>query len=456
MKKWLIRISVFFGVMIALAAVGGLALWSMTGFAASSSDAPKQLAEWKKNGLPLSADEVVMGGAVSDEQNAAADFKLLRNDQSFKLPKAPGTIYEEDWASGAITQYLEKCQPQISRIALAAEKPHFQLSKDFDSVLMMDFPEYEEIKSWTKLLILDAERLARTGRNSEATSRIRSARNLARLTGQDPTMIGRLVAIACESMVMVGAGRVASEMADDPQSLESLRKALAETEWSLDSKQIYRTEAYLGIAAFRDVTMREIVSLNISVDLPGSPSPQKSKPHSELPKSAVAKAVVGETMRFWNEFHPRIQTETDMTKLSDDISKRSDEYATSGSWPKKVASIMLPVFKQANRAHEKTQSERKTLNAFIATLLYRNQHKKWPVTLEDAGIKGDLNRDHLAGGPLQYRASAKDMRIWHSGANGIDDGGLTMKEALAAGKDSQERDAVYIHPWPKNWRKSTP
>lgn len=457
MKKWLIRVAIFCGVVIALATIAGIAFWSMTGFAGSSSDAPKQFAEWKKNRLPVSASEVYLGGPVSDAENAALDVQTLRKDTGFKFPKPPDANYEDAWTSGEIATYLRTHQTQIGTIARVAEKPKFLLTKDYDSLISSDFPEFSEIKAWSKLLVMDAEQMAREGRHDQAVARLRSARNLARLTGQDSTLIGRLVAIAVEAIVLTAAGRVASEIADDPRSLQALRKMLDETEWSLDVKQIYRTEAYIGFSALRDISLRDIFSMNQSIDLPGGSAPSKeSKPTGELPKNAAARAVTAETMRFWNEFYPRLDTETDMIKLGDDMSKRGDEFANSGSWPKKFASMFAPVFKQSAIAHERVKSERNTINAYISVLLYRNQHKKWPAILEDAGIKGDRKLDHITKAPLQYRKTATEMRIWHSGPDGVDDGGLTMREALAAGRSSKSRDSVYIHPWPKLWRTTSP
>ncbi len=338
----------------------------------------------------------------------------------------------------------------MDQVALAVDKPFYDAKRDWDRGFSLVYPEFALSKSWVKLLCLDARCRSRSGDADGAIQRLEAARKLGALTSQDPTLISLLVGVAVEAITLRAAGPVASDLAEDPSALKALQKMLKQTEWSPNFARTFRVEAYVELATMRNLSAKDIYNQYRWKDYINLPESQY-KIKDGLPTNPPAKAVAAESMRFWNEFTPRIVSGESDIKLARDMDSGGATYTGDFNIPKSLALTNQPVYAPTFEARDKMLTERMTLNSFIAVLIYRNEHNRWPANVVSAGLTPAETTDLAVKAPLGYRASGKEVRVWHVDRDRVDNGGRTPQEASAA--KATGFDAVYMHPWPRAFRK---
>lgn len=168
-----------------------------------------------------------------------------------------------------------------------------------------------------------------------------------------------------------------------------------------------------------------------------------------LPEDEVNRAMLGEYLRFWNTLAPTLTNEQDDVRIVAEIEKLRQEYAADKSEFRKMVGKIISDYPGTLNAHHRVRANRRTLDAYIACLAFRQEHKRWPKNLAEVGIIGDRDFDILANGPLHYKVTDDGIRVWNVGRNGVDDGGITRTEAVVAKRGADNSDNVYIYPWPK-------
>lgn len=449
MKKFVVWVSISAGVLICLASVLGLAFWSYSGFAKSSADVGKQYSQWRKNGLPSIAFEVE-SSRVPAEKNAFVAFQAILDDsggagKGVDLPQE--LSLNRDWDKPAAEKFLVGKTSEMDRIAQAASRPFYQTTRNWDEGIWTLMPELSCYRAWAKMLCADAERLSRNNDVPGAKHRLRTARQLAGHISNEPTLMGYLVAVAVEKITLRSCAVVASAHGDDSQALRSIQKMLLDTSWTEDLARNFRGDSYMMLATMRNISYTQYQEFeNLEGEGPKKPKTLRT---SGLPKGLVEKAVLAEHLRFWNEFYPLIAAGDRSRMLGRDMAFRATAMETSRSVPERMASVSVSVYDGVFTALERLNTERLTLDAYLAVLIHRNRTGKWPARMDEAGIPAEKNLDFVTGSPLGYRTSGKEMRIWHSGQNSIDDGGISREEARMKGPGSSNFDAVYQFPWPK-------
>ena len=449
MKKFVIWTAIVFGVLICVSALAGLAFWSYSGFAKSSSDVGQQYADWQKNGLPTLASEIE-GPPIPADTNAYLAFQAILDKQGgaskgVDLPKEISS--NKLWDTPAAAQFLLERQPELNAIAAAAAKPNYQTSRNWDEGSWTLMPELACYKNWTKMLCADAERRAGAGDAKGAIDRLKTARLLARHASKEPTLIGYLVAVTIDRVILRSCGVTASALAEDSQFLLTMQKMLEQTAWAEDFPRTFRGEAYMMFATMRNMSFSQYKEMeNLESEGPARP---RNLQKSGLPKGILEKAVLAEHLRFWNEFYPRIAKGEKGRGLGKDMEMRMTAMEMSRSVPENMASSSVSIFSGVFTATERLDTERLAVDAYLHVLLHRNRTGQWPPTLTEAGVPAEKNHDYVTGSNLGYRISGKGMRVWHAGQNSRDDGGITRDEARAKGMSSSDSDAAFQYPWPK-------
>jgi hypothetical protein len=462
LKKWVVRIAIGVGVLLALIAVLGLAFWTASGFGPAAAMAKQQYADWQTNGLPVTKDQVVLTPSLSEEDNAVTEMReairLLKAVP--KNPNEPTNLSDPDnFQNGKLRIYVEARRAAMEMAHRAALKPAIRFERDWDQGAYLAFPEFADFKAIAKCLAMDAEFRARDGDWQGAVRDIRTARRLAAFSAADATLISKLVGIAIDAIILDTAGICASRFADNPAAISALRKALEDTKWDIDRDSAVRGEAYMSVAYYRSTSDRDIIAMldgryedELEADyFAGYKRPAPAIVRDGLPASTLARAVNAEVMAFWNEFYPRLKNPNeDLKRLAADMDARANDYGSSRSLPKHAAAMMLPVYSQAFKAFDKRRSEERTAIAFLGILQYRNQHHAWPTTLKAAGVDAI---DAIDGKPLRYLVSGKSARVYNLGQNGVDNGGLSRWEAAAKKTPTRDIDNAYVYPWPPRPKK---
>lgn len=456
MKKWLVRTAIVVVSLVALVSVLVLAAWSLTGFGSAAAMANDQYRAWQKNGLPITQDEVVQSPPPAQEDNAAelikeAGLLLEKNERDIREIKFGE---EAAYRSGKMKSDLAKQAEVLTLARRASQKSSFRIAHDWDDQDNAIFESFSTIKGLAKLLVAQAELDAREGRGEAMVADIRAARKLAVLCSQEPTMIADLVAISIDAIVMAGAARCASLVAEDRQVLTSLEGAINSTNWAENWEAIFRAEAYCSLAYYRNATNKQFIDeLNGRANHydEDSPSIPREIVRTGLPSQHLPRAVSAEMMSYWNEFYPRIKTPNpDLDTLFADMQKRGLDYDQSSSLAKKLAGMSVAMYEQARQSQKRRVSGDRATIAYIKMLQFRAESNRWPKDLAEAGVKGAAAVDEIDGQPLRYRVDGASARVWHVGNNGIDDGGVTRAEAQVA--KTRADDGAWIYPWPKPLR----
>lgn len=448
MKKFVVWTAIIVGVVLALGSLGVVVGWFGTGYGQSSADANKQWAEWKRIGLAATQADL-HPNPIKPEENAFEDLRLLRIEffgGEMKSQPLPLNISSgSGWADGSIHRYLLKRQGGLDKLAAILEKKRdYRSNHDWDEGADILFPEFAQYKTWSRLLCLDAERRAMDGDLAGALARLRSARQLARLTTLENIIIADLVAISQEKILTDSINQIASKHSDDIEFLRKVRSMLRETTWTVDSAASLRKEAYMQLAIYRQVPKEYVGRLNESEPF-GSEETRKNPIRDGLPQNQVSRAVWTEAMRFYNEFYPRVLKDPNDLSIIADADRTLTRMQTSGSLPQQDALLLLvaPGFVRSGRTLLSCQ---RTMDAYLAALIHHATHKKWPADLAEAGINRPDAIDPITGSPLGYRVKNNEMRLWNSGQNRLDDGGVTPEEAKAASSGS---DFVLAYPYRK-------
>ena len=244
-----------------------------------------------------------------------------------------------------------------------------------------------------------------------------------------------MVAVALEVESLNAAGQIAAELQEQPQALAALIEALRSTEWDTSLRPLFRVDAFEDLRAVSSIPNSNVLS-------------SKSTP-GKLPDNDVHRAFVGEYMRFWNTLAPALAAEKDEAKIVEKIEAVRSQFLASRSKPQNTVGELISSYPTALNEHRRVAANRRTLDAYIACLAFRHEHKRWPKNLAEAGITGEQNYDALSSGPLHYRATDQEMRVWNVGRNGVDDGGLTRREAVGSKRGIDHYDNVFIYPWPE-------
>lgn len=451
MKKGLMRTAIVAGVLLVIITVVVLAAWSITGFSSAAAAANQQYRDWQANGLPVRQDQLYLAPAPAESDNALKDLKeaigLIKS--MGKDAKIQTKLYEpQAFASGETAAYLKRVQPIIDATHRLASKPTLRFARDLDAGFAVDFSEFASMKELAKILSLDAEYKASKGNYKAVARDIYSIRRLAALSAQDANLISGLVGIALDAIALGDLSRFAPQFADNAAALAAFRKAVEDSKWEVDHDQMFRGEAYISFATFRNLSDNEIISyLTKKPDWIGENAPKKrALVRDGQAPNIMARAVTAEMMAYWNEFYPRLtDPKEDMKKVSADMDSWAAAYESSSSKPKQVAALTLPVFSQAMTAFDRQRSDHRTAIAFLGILQYRQARGSWPATLKAAGVEAI---DLIDGKPIRYKIQGSSARVWNVGRNGVDDGGVAPWEASKLGLSASQTDNVYVHPRP--------
>jgi hypothetical protein len=308
LKKWVVKTAIALGTLLVVICVAGLTAWTLSGFGPAVSKANKEYAAWKTNGLPDTRDKVFLTPPPAPDDNAAAE--MAQAADLFKATKRAGFKPEhtsaEGFKNGALAAFLKTQEPTLKAVEGAVDKKAISFDRDWDLGASVMFPEFADMKHFAKGFAFRAHLKAQAGDWRGAVADIHRARPLDQLSAQDATLIAALVGIAIDAIALDAAGICASSFADNSAALKALRKALEDTRWEVDMDQTIRGEAYMALSTFRNLSDREIMALASGTfndaAFWGSTPAKQNLVRDGLPPSLLAKAVVSETMAYWNEF----------------------------------------------------------------------------------------------------------------------------------------------------------
>jgi hypothetical protein len=339
-----------------------------------------------------------------------------------------------------VTQLHSLCELALR----AAAKPLCDFGYDYDLGPDVLFPELNALKAMTEALSFRAVVEARTGRKADALRDLGAALALSRHCAACKSLVGALVAAACEAIAVDATERVATACADDPAALAEVGLALDASSGTPDVASALKGQFYMLLAYCRNYGVRERLEPLSEADEKArrgiGPSPDKSVLVREgLPDDPALRSVAEYVVSCWVGLFQAIDGETDALKIRADIRRVSRGKSTKLGLASQFTADVWNDTVPACVAIACREAGRRCCGALVRVLEYRALHKAFPKTLADAGADGI---DPFDGKPLRYKVADGVCKVYSVGPDLKDDGGLDRRDLLGGAKGDSGWDVV--------------
>jgi hypothetical protein len=423
--------------------------------AQASRELDAAYAEAQRLGLPLTADELE-GPPIPDAENGAVGMRELLTDWQEGRPEAKGgnglvsadAIPPSQPRPAVIAAYddrfFAKLQPLLAR-------PKFQIRRGYAEPLGVMFPEFAQMKAAGKALAWRAQERARSGSVEGAISDLKDVRRLGWASGQDPVLIGGLVAIALDSIAIRSAQLAAESWKDRPEALGALQAALAESLPPLSLRHALRGEVFMGVSVTRNLEAYGGVQgfMAAAGMVQGPEMPVKTIDVQTLridgmPQEAGSRAFMARHLQAWNlAFAAEDLSEVELSRMLDRMAADIERQKKPSML---LSQVLFPVFSQAGMAYAKRLGKHELALAGLTVMAHRARTGALPKTLAEAGAAERISfLDQL----IRYEARGGRFCLWTAGPDGRDGGPqFDAVTSRAFSEDGREPNDDFALTWP--------
>lgn len=403
----------------------------------------EQRAGARREGLPLTPDDLRPNPPVPDSQNAGPLLKELTQRYN-ALPKRECNLWDKAASdflknpkdataqaefSAGLTRYTEL----IALVEDAVERPHCDLAYDWNLGPNLLFPEFTVLRQFARTLVCRAL-LAQDA--SSAWADITRAAKLGNLIGETPCIIAALVSVAIHANADKGYIETLKRFGPSPEA----HAAHAAFGPPLDPEHYFKGEVVLITACMKllregKLAKQEEASIDTNDENSyGFAGSSVTKTFSLV--SPIAAAFwEKQLLVFWRKAFQIIRE----AKRTDDYSKMQEMDRFLKAWerdrinlPQNVMALILaPVFSQAPR---KTQ---------LAILAQKSLRESALALLEERAKTGAFpDSPTLPIDPfsptkqtLRYKKEGTGCTLYSVGDDGNDDGGMAKRTKNSDGLD---------------------
>lgn len=434
-----------------------------------SKQVRQRIAMWlaEQHAMPEGMEEEQWNQRLRDE---TADLLI---DEAMSRP----------WTSEQIpplAQWIKENQRPLDLLVEAAARPHyFSPSPSFldgsdDGLIAMLLPEMQNIRTAVRGLKARAMHHLGEDRPAEAWEDLHACHRLARLTANNPTLVGQLVAIAVEGVACSGT-QVLVHHADlsEPLARQILDELLAMPQVSDMARTMDQGERlYFLDSVLLMANGRASVS-----DLQGAAGSAFDGVFTRIPFDWNL------VMRIGNSWYDRMVTAAKMPirdereqafdRIDSDLDQLGATLSSPRAWIGVVSrnqrskiitdvllSLFLPAIQAASNAQDRSMTSTKLTRVGAALAVYRAQHGEYPEQLADLApeILSALPLDLYSGKSFLYERKQDGGYLLYSVfENGADDGGTDTSGEIVSGEwvdepqdvDRDKADLVIRMPVPK-------
>lgn len=322
-----------------------------------------------------------------------------------------------------------------------------------NSVVAIELPHYNTLRSAARLLATDARRAIAAGEGVRAVDDLAATLELGRQVREPSFLIGQLVAIAIEQLAF---DVVLDAMATRPDALTDADLArLAATIGALDGERLAMDLAGERLF-FEDLAQRfytddgdgnGVLTLRAAEDL-GPLTLGGAMPVGDLPSTlgflvtpALANLALDRrsALQIWNEFFDVCEQAVatppwslDRTALGTIDGRPMEE--TADGWRNRLRyfplNLLVPAIDKAILAGLAVQAQRDLVETVVAIERARRREGDWPRSLDAIpnDLLTDAARDPFDGEPIRYAVVEGVPTIWTIGPNRTDDGGQAIED----------------------------
>lgn len=397
---------------------------------------PGEIERAKRNGYPMTAEELSPPVLVADDKNGAVIIRMLeepdlkRKADKYRLAALDARKDASRIDVAALRKAIQEAEPVFAVIERAADAPSWWFNYDYDLSLHLMFPELSQIKEAAKSLSDRAMLHALDGNIQGAVDDLRRIRKVSESLNEQPFLIAALVQIAVSSIQQKALVDIAAKVHNQPRALAALG-AFADTEpivVRLDHAIL--GEYYMGLSYLRNFDNFGGLKAFSMVDPtePTLPAPDPSKiVRDGVPNDPVYKAYLARHLQMWNEFaEAKEDFDGDPIAMSNWLDKKSKEIEASKQPSYAVQKVLAPVYTQAGMACLQPLTTARLSRAYISALQTKNRTGSFPASLR-------TEADPFDGQPLRYKRTAEGFILWSVSNDRKDNGG--QRSAPDGGRD---------------------
>jgi hypothetical protein len=304
------KLSKFVFLLVAVAALG-LYGYVRYDYSSAAGHLAGATAQAESLGLPLLPQDLQMDPPVTDAQNAAPLYRQIharwesrsKELQSNATRVALQAVYDQDAADlSAARKTLDGVADELRLASQAAQLPGVDYKRKWADGPFVILPEFKTYKDIVKRLSERSLLNAREGKLREALEDLRTASMVARHASSEPVLIAGLVHIACESIALNAARRIATLRAEDAQALRDLRACIGEFPAKPGSEHYLKGEVFFGY--WTSLHLYEFVRRSraeLDYDMFSEPVPMIALTPPLFERDLVQKAHAATVLRYWLE-----------------------------------------------------------------------------------------------------------------------------------------------------------
>jgi len=430
----------------------GVYYWNNTVWSIAFSQRDQTLREYRKAGLPWTADELKLG-APKEATNAGPLIK--RSETNYRAARERSKF---ESLSASISNFYKKRDIAGLKASIAPLKVHLaearrigrcgyaDFDRDYDRGGWLLFPEYVHIKRLVKLLVAESLLEAAEGSFGAAISDIECAIDVSMLTANEPVLLGPLVSISCYTISYRGVETLAELMRDDKEALLKLASVIESRKPKFSISRSLQGEAYLGVAVTRN--LKNVIPISDEQKIEDwKPIRESEKQPKDLirngfPEDRIARAYVVRHMQTFKRFAGEAKNTSDILALGagfDRYIESLDDMDRSYAFSKLITPIFYPCFAAILQCYANYEVQL----GLVKTLIFRAKNGRYPTSLAEAGYQGT---DPFTGQPLKYSATATGCKIYCLGVDKADQNGLRRQERTKTKDDYSGYDIVASYP----------
>jgi len=422
--------------------------------------------------------------AIPDSENAATIYNNLLEDYDPNTmhpdlldPNIEYLTLREPWSSQdypELAQWLQQHQKTITKLLEASkvEKCVFPIPHDTSS-LSDTIDHLSPIRCWAFLLVRAGNNDVAEGRIGAGLEKYLCVRKMGDHVRQQSPLVEMLVGIAIEALALGRFKTFVVTTDVEEEHLSVIRETLTgiKYDWNSDLPRILDCEKLM--------TKNMLCSMLYEVNAKGktrfSRDPVarlRSEFHEELPQltywqKRLAKAgtilgwffmpstpqKVGEIIDgSYGDLYAMIEPDFDWQREPPELPSFFAPWNFTRIrldfrfWAKLIVGLSKSSFYTIHDQYLRNIAEQRGNKIIIALRRYRNEHGRWPETLDSIKnlVPEEILVDPINGGSFVYKLDEENFTLYSKGKNNIDEGGERDKESGA--------DDWLI--WPPKTRKS--
>ncbi len=428
---------IFVGLIFLCGVSGGVYEWAVVRSATRAIK--EEVAKLQALGIATSPEEMPKPGP--EDQNAALIYNEAFNLKRALNPKRPspsmGGGPDPDYPA-KLAKYIQECQPFMDIVRQAVALPDCNFRRQWAQGGSLLFPEFYDMKEFTKIAMDKAAMEASKGNFQESFVWSKVGRQVS-VHVREPVLISYLVSVACEQIVLRELQLQIRLYYLNPAFIKLARKFCAD-KISLP----FMRDSMAGEVMFVRSTMKDIAT--------GRTKPQSMAGMADSELSISDGRLLFESLRIPSvrlhaeqyllaryrkaiEIMPRTPGKFDEMRAA--LATLDQQNPNQGSVAEKVANIFTPVFVQADQSSVRLEASRRVTRQGLEIYAHKAATGVLPKAI-DATKPWALDP---FGGTLKYKLIAEGFELYSIGANKTDDGG-----PRSATSRSRSDDIVFFRP----------